>query len=212
MPSHRSHPKLEYSNQIIRTMANRSTHRTWHPTRNSWQIMNLANRSQENTQKTSEAANKQSKLGRDLVMEGCLSKKWRGQQEAFWKAFCMRRLSKRWTSELIKKLLGVAWDMWQHQNKALHENQENRPHILETETNSWVTELYNLGPSAFTNSISLFKHSLSELLLLPHAYKKHWVETAAIAKAHQDQRKAGPYQSERRAIQIWLTTINRTAI
>ncbi len=109
-----------------------------------------------------------------------------------------------------KKLLGVAWDMWQHRNEALHENQDNRPRILEMETNSRVTALYNLGPGAFTNSISLFKHQLPQLLLLPHAYKKHWVKTAGIAKARQGQRKAGPYKSECKAMQIWLIPLNST--
>jgi len=36
----------------------------------------------------------------------------------------------------------MAWDMWQHQNKVLHENQDNRPRILEMETNQQVTELF----------------------------------------------------------------------
>jgi len=59
-----------------------------------------------------------------------------------------------------KKLLGIAWDMWQHCNEVLHKNQENRPQILEMETNSKVIALFDLGPSAFTNSNSLFKHPL----------------------------------------------------
>ncbi len=108
-----------------------------------------------------------------------------------------------------KKLLGVAWDMWQHWNEVLHENQDNRPRILEKETNSRVTALYDLRPGAFTNSISLFKHPLPQLLLLPHAYKRHWVETAEIAKACQVRRKAGPYQSERKAMQQWLIPLSR---
>jgi len=105
----------------------------------------------------------------------------------------------------------VAWDMWQHWNEVLHENQDNQPRILETETNQQVSELYALGPSVFDYGNTLLKHPLPELLQLPHAYKKHWVKTATLAKAHQDRRKAGPYQSERRAMQIWLTTFNRVA-
>jgi len=111
---------------------------------------------------------------------------------------------------ISKKLLGVAWDMWQQWNKALHEKQDNRPRILEVETNTMVTALYKLGPSAFANSNSLFKHPLSHLLSLLQAYKKHCVETTAIGKARQDCRKAGPYQSECRVMQIWLTTLNST--
>ncbi len=55
----------------------------------------------QTTPMTSEAADKQNKLGWDLAMEGCLLKRWQSQQEAYWKAFHMQWLS-RWTSELIK--------------------------------------------------------------------------------------------------------------
>jgi len=71
------------------------------------------------------------------------------------------------------------------------------------EVNQQVSELYALGPSAFDHSTTLPKHPLPpELLQLPHVYKKHWVKTAMLAKVHQDCRKAGPYQSECRAMQI----------
>jgi len=73
--------------------------------------------------------------------------------------------------------------MWQHWNEALHEDPANRPQILEAEVNQNVMELYDLGPGAFANSAAMFKHPLAELLQLPQAYKKHWVEMAKIAKA-----------------------------
>jgi len=99
--------------------------------------------------------------------------------------------------------------MWQHQNDALHENLENCIRILETETNTKVTKLYALGPSTFTIGNTLLKHPLPELLQLPHTYKKHWVETTMRSIEQQDRQKAGPYQSEHRAMQIWLMMFNR---
>jgi len=128
----------------------------------------------------------------------------------YWKAARTRKSCQRWTTKLIKKLLGIAWDMWQHCNEALHEDPENRPQILETEVNQNVTELYGLGQGAFANSTSLFKHPLIELLQLPLAYKSHWLETVKIAKAQKDRRKADPYQQEQRSMQIWLTSFNST--
>jgi len=101
--------------------------------------------------------------------------------------------------------------MWQQRNEALHENPDNRTQILETETNQQVEELQALGPSAFDHGKSLLKHPLSELLQLPHTYKKHWVETAKLAKAWQERRTAGPYHSERRTMRWWLTMVNRAA-
>jgi len=103
-------------------------------------------------------------------------------------------LSQRWIFELIKKLLGIMLVMWQNQNKALNKTNDNKPRILMAEINQKVTELYALGPSAFVSSNTLFKHLLSDLLQLPHAYKRHWMDTAIIAKAWQDRRrKAGSY-------------------
>jgi len=100
--------------------------------------------------------------------------------------------------------------MWQHHNEALHEDPESRPWILEAEVNQNITELYGLRPGAFANSTAMFKHPLIELLQLPQAYKRHWLEMAEIAKARKDRRKAGPYQQECRSMQIWLTSFNQT--
>jgi len=125
----------------------------------------------------------------------------------YWKA---AKSSQQWTTELIKKLLGIAWGMWQHCNEALHEDKENQPQILEADVNQKVMEFYALRPGAFANSNGTFKHHLVDLLQLSQAYKKHWLETARIAKAHQDRRKAGPYQQECHSMQIWLTTFNHT--
>jgi len=84
----------------------------------------------------------------------------------------------------------------------------NWSQILEAEVNQNVMELYDLGPGAFANSAAMFKHPLAKLLQLPQAYKNHWVETAQIAKARKDRGKAGPYQQERRSMQIWLTSFS----
>jgi len=74
--------------------------------------------------------------------------------------------------------------------------------------NQNVAELYALGPGVFANSNAMFKHPLVELLQLSQAYKSHWSEMARIAKACQDRWKAGPYQQERRSMQIWLTSFD----
>jgi len=82
--------------------------------------------------------------------------------------------------------MGVAWDMWQHWNKVLHEALDNRALIQEVEINIRITDLYNLGSQAFVLSAALMKHTLPALLQQPRAYKAHWVESATIAKAKKD--------------------------
>jgi len=158
----------------------------------------------QTTTDQSEAAHEQEAVGWDLALEGCVLCQWRQQQECYWKEYKSGKSSKRWTMELIKKLMGIAWDMWQHQNKALHEEPDNRALILETGVNEQVTELYNLGAGAFLPSAALMKHTLPDLLQLPQAYKIHWIGSAKIAKDRKDKQRAGPYASERRYMQTWL--------
>jgi len=125
-------------------------------------------------------------LGWDLVLEGCISRKWRKQQESHWKIYKTRKSSRWWTTKLLKKLMGIAWDMWQHHNEALHEDAGNQHLILEMELNQKVTLVYELGQSAFANK-TILKHLLPTLLQLLQAYKQHWLATATIAKQRQDK-------------------------
>jgi len=115
------------------------------------------------------------------VLEGAISKKWRAQQAAHWKTYKSRKSSKHWTTEFLKRLMNTAWDMWQHRNRELHEEPDNRALILEQVLNNKVTKLYQLGPGAFITGATLMKCSLPDLLQLPQAYKVHWLESATIA-------------------------------
>jgi len=51
----------------------------------------------------------------------------------------------------------IAWDMWQHWNKALHKEAKNRALILEQELSSQITKTYQLGLGAFISSATLMK-------------------------------------------------------
>ncbi len=107
--------------------------------------------------------------------------------------------------ELLKKLMEIAWDMWQHWNKALHEEPENRELILEQAINHQVTKTYQLSPGAFITGATLMKRPLPDLLQLPLAYKQHWLESAKIAKARHNKQKAGPYHSDQQMqMQSWV--------
>jgi len=66
----------------------------------------------------------------------------------------------------------MAWDMWQHWNKALHETDDNCHTILEVKVNRQIAILYARGPNAFGNSTTaLLKCSEPDLIQLPLAYK-----------------------------------------
>jgi len=110
------------------------------------------------------AAQEQSLLGWDTMMEGVISMKWQETQASYWKVHKSWKSSKWWTVALIKKLLQIAWDMWHHWNHALHHSLTNCKNILEYDTNHRIWAIYNQGPGSFPcDAISLLKWKISEL-------------------------------------------------
>jgi len=155
-----------------------------------------------------EAAQEQSLLGWGMMLEGVISMKWQETQATHWKVYKSCKSSKRWTIALIKKLLQIAWDMWHHRNHALHNSPTNCDQILECATNQRIRVIYDRG-SFPRDAISLLKQTLPELITLPLAYKKQWVETALIAQKWWAKQLAGPYQSEWKYMQTWAIQIGK---
>jgi len=97
--------------------------------------------------------------------------------------------------------MNTAWDMWHHQNQALHEEPDNHALILKQEINNKVTKMYQLGPGAFITGATLLKHPLPNLLQLPLTYKKHWLDSAKIARTQRDKQREGLYHSKHKQLQ-----------
>jgi len=126
----------------------------------------------------------QDQIGWGLALEGCIAKGWRKEQEAYWKGFKSRRSSRRWTIALLTRLMMMAWDMWEHQNKALHEVEENRQIILEAELNQHIREVYGQGLRHLPhNSYNILKCSQARILQFSAPYKQQWLASVEAAKA-----------------------------
>jgi len=118
-----------------------------------------------------------------LAQEGCIAKRWQEEQDMFWKAIKSRKSSQRWTTALLNQLMMMAWDMWNHRNKALHEEKANKQAILE-DAHQKIQLAYKQGLELLpTNARSLMKCPLSRLLLFPKNYKCQWIATVEAAKA-----------------------------
>jgi hypothetical protein len=74
--------------------------------------------------KTLLAFDQQSDIGWNVSIEGWISFEWAAKQEEYYKFLGSRRTGRRWVIALIKKLWQIAWDLWQHCNSMLYE-QEN---------------------------------------------------------------------------------------
>jgi len=97
-----------------------------------------------------------------LALEGCIAKQWREEQDQYWKVFKSRCSSHHWTTALLTRLMMTAWDMWNHQNKALHEQEDNKQDILEAAVNQKIWDMYSQGTSRLLlDAYTLMKQSLA---------------------------------------------------
>jgi len=81
-------------------------------------------------------------------------------------------------TELLKRLIATAWDMWQHWNEALHNSETNKSKILEDDINQEIWQAYGQGRESFPWAARpLLQQPLQKLLKLPEYYKKQWMAT-----------------------------------
>jgi len=116
-----------------------------------------------------------------------------------------RKSSRRWTSELIKKLWNVAWDMWEQQNDALHESNLNRETILEKDINDKIRKIYSVGIGQLTRGdFGLMKHPLEHQLQLPINTKQQWVESIEAMLHRKKIHEHRSMLAEQRLMETWV--------
>jgi len=151
------------------------------------------------------AFQKQSWLGWDAALDGWLTTEWRAQQEQYWLQWRHKKSSKRWVSELIKKLWNISWDMWAHCNGVLHDTQQLHVEIVDSQINTQLTALYRRGVHVvLRDAFSLFQHSLEELLQHPSNYKEKWIRSVEAAIARKMHHNFGTYLDEQWFMRWWL--------
>jgi len=154
---------------------------------------------------TSPVAQAQTAIRWDAVLDGWLSLEWQATQSAYWQQWKRRKSSKRWTSELIKKLLNVSWDMWEHRNAALHHSTLHQADIIESKINNQIRETFALGLRDLPrDAFPLFHDTVEELLQKPRSYKEQWLDLVNAAKRRKQHHEHGTYIQEQRFMRRWL--------
>jgi len=143
--------------------------------------------------------------GKQYIWDGWLQREWRDRQDQIWKQMRSRKSSKRWTSELIKKLWNVAWDMWDQRNEALHESSLNREQILEKDTNDQIKQIYAVGIGQLARTdFALMKNPIEHQLQLPLQTKRQWVASIEAALQRKQLHEHGTMLAEQRLMAAWV--------
>jgi len=151
----------------------------------------------------------QEAIGWGLAFEGCLAMRWCEGQENYLKAFKSRRSSKRWTTALITRLMNTAWDMWQHRNEALHQEERNQQAILDYDINQEIHQAYEHCHGYQSLGVkTLFHRPLQKFLKFPRYYKKQWLATLRTVQTRFNQQQEGSSRGERATSNTYTSRIS----
>ena len=125
----------------------------------------------------------QRQIGWRQLMGGCLSNEWARAQEAYFKWLGMRRTGERWVVELIKKLWGIAWDLWQDRNERLHRSSIEAVLSGVATLDKAIREEYQLGNENLPQIVrDKFPDDIEEVLSRTLIQKKSWFVLVRAAR------------------------------
>jgi len=147
----------------------------------------------------------QEEIRKQYIWDRWLSQDWQEQQDQTWKWMQSRKSSRQWTSELIKKLWNMAWDMWDQWNKALHESTLNQELILEKDANNQIRQIYAVGPCQLARAdLGLMWHPVEHQLQLPLNMKQQWVASIDVALHQKNLHEHGTMLAEQWLMETWV--------
>jgi hypothetical protein len=128
----------------------------------------------------------QSGVGWRRFFEGWWVTHWASLQQRYYTIIKSTRTGNRWVSAIIQKLWNIAWDLWEHQNGILHENENQATRSMTLQLNSRVSQVYNdLSSRALRqHDRHLVYLPLSQLLKKDANYKATWLSIAEPALSH----------------------------
>jgi len=80
----------------------------------------------------------------------------------------------------------LAWDMWEHRNKALHGGHQAQQQILHSVVDNQIQILYSGGPQNLPRDALHFIAQLLDIILeYSHRSKQQWVASVQAAQEHR---------------------------
>jgi hypothetical protein len=153
------------------------------------------------------ALRQQSEIGWHNFILGRHHHLFEATQHKYYLANKSKKTGRRWAVALIKKLTGVAWDMWQHRNSILHNTSDNfHTKMLEEEVDLAIAREFRKGNrNVLTRDKQLFKGK-KRIKKQPLLDKQRWIEAVEGArKAWKAKQNSMPsLEPERDGLATWL--------
>jgi hypothetical protein len=158
----------------------------------------------------------QNAIGWWAMVNGFVSCEWHKAQRNFFKLsnardpFGRPKDVRRWTVELVRKLLGISWDMWRHRNGVLHSNELTAQRSRELlAINNEIRIQFETGANTLSSQDRFWisRASLNKVLEYDLDRKKRWLESVRLARQRFQNRKDSlweTYRPQRELLRNWL--------
>ena len=150
------------------------------------------------------ALSEQEIIGWRAFLEGRLSLHWATAQHQHFQSLSLDNTGHRWVSLLIRKLLDVAWDQWEHRCGQAHDREETA-HAQQISTA--VEDILRSGPGRLTGRDRRYFSFPARVRSLPTSKKAGWlanVDAAFRRLEQQDEDQRHSQRSERALMFAWL--------
>ena len=150
----------------------------------------------ELSEELQEVVQTQSRLGWKTLLEGFPATGWAVLQQAYFDRLGSRRTGRRWLASVVKKLLDLAFQMWQHRNDV---NNKKETSTISLDVNRQIELEYQLGfrdldPAAR----QLGRKPKPRVLQAALSYRKNWLRSIKAARKFQQS------QADKRRVPTWV--------
>jgi hypothetical protein len=151
----------------------------------------------------------QDNIGWYPFVTGQLGYLWKGIQQEYLEFLGRRNTGRKWVRELIKKLWGVAWDMWEHRNGILHDTITPAKLRKIAYTNIGIQEEFDTGiEGLLPRDIHWVSQPIAIVLRYNLEMKEQWLESVALAQTRYTARRElnhAAMRMQQEFMEQWLT-------
>jgi hypothetical protein len=138
---------------------------------------------------------------------GQVGYRWKGIQQQYLEFIARRNTGRKWVRELIKKLWGVSWDMWDHRNDILHSTITPAKLRKIAKMDFRMRYHFNLGTNGLLPRDWHWLSELTKVLQYDLDVKAQWLASIELARERFDARQelnANAMRTQREFMEQWL--------
>ena len=117
----------------------------------------------------------------------------------------IRKTGERWVMALIHKLWDVAWDLWDHCNRVLHDSDTS---LIKQQREQEIMAQFEAGAHSVTAEARvLFRQWVTAILALPPEAQQAWlirIHKAIVRFGQLQEERRHVFRTEPRGLARWL--------